>query len=84
MRRVAVTGAFQRRAHRADTSVHHVGGGHDIGAGRRMRQRLIDQHLDGLIVQYVAGLVDKAVLPMAGEGVERDVGNDAQFRQVHS
>jgi hypothetical protein len=32
-----------------------------------------------LVVDHVAGVVDQAVLAVAGVGIERDVGDDAQF-----
>ena len=70
---------FQRRADRADAAVHHVAGRHDVDAGLGLRQRLLHQHLDGLVVQDVAGVVEQAVLAVAGEGVQRHVGHHAEL-----
>jgi hypothetical protein len=46
-----------------------------------LHQRLLDQHFDGLVVQDVAGVVEQAVLAVAGERVERHVGHHAQLRE---
>jgi hypothetical protein len=40
------------------------------------------QHGHGLVVEDVAGVVEQAVLAVAGEGVERHVGQQAQFREA--
>ena len=75
---------FQRRADGADAAVHHVAGRDDVHAGLGLRQRLADQHLHGLVVEDVAGFVEQAVLAVAGEGVQRHVGHDAQVRETRS
>ena len=41
-----------------------------------------DQHLHRLVVQDVAGVVEQAVLAVAGEGIQRHVGHHAQLREV--
>src|SRR3546814_3098081 len=41
---VDVAVEFQRGTDRADAAVHHVAGRDHVGAGARMRQRLLDQH----------------------------------------
>ena len=76
--------AFQRAADRADAPVHHVAGRDDVHARLGLRQRLPHQHLDGLVVQDVAGLVEQAVLAVAGERVQRDVGHHAQLGEALS
>ncbi len=45
-----------------------------------MRQRLLDQRVDGDVVDDVAVFVDQAVLAVGGEGIERDVGDHAELR----
>ena len=75
-------GAFKRAADRADASVHHVGRRDDIGAGIRVRACLAHQRFDCDVVCHVAMLVDDAVLPMRGEGIERHVGDHAQLREL--
>ena len=40
------------------------------------------QHLDGVVVEDVAGVVEQAVLAVAGEGVERHVGQQAELREA--
>ena len=57
--------ALERRADRADAAVHHVGRRDDVGARRRLVQRLVDQHVDGLVVEHIAGVVDQPVLAVA-------------------
>ena len=44
-----------------------------------MSERLLLQHGNGFVVQDVAGLVDQAVLSMAGIRIERDVRDDADL-----
>ena len=41
----------------------------------------LDQHLDRLVVDHVAASVDQPVLPVAGVGIERDVGEHADLRR---
>ena len=48
----------------------------------RVSERLLLQYREGLVVEHIAGLVDEAVLPMARVGIERDVGDDADFRKA--
>ena len=74
--------AFQGGADGANAPVHHVAGRDDVHAGFGLRQRLLGQHGHGLVVQDVAGVVEQAVLAVAGEGVERHVGHDAEFREA--
>ena len=45
----------------------------------RMRDGLLDERVDGLVVDDVAGVVDEAVLAVRRERIERDVGDDAEF-----
>ena len=40
------------------------------------------QHRDGFVVEDIAAVVDQAVLPVAGVGVERDVGHHAEFGKI--
>jgi hypothetical protein len=50
-----------------------------------VHQRLPGEHLERFVVEHVAGGVvgvDQAVLSVAGVGVEGDVGNHAQFREL--
>ena len=70
---------FERVADRADAAVHHVRRRDDVGAGLGVRQRLLDQRLDGLVVDHVAGVVDQAVLAVRGVRIERDVGDHAEL-----
>ena len=48
----------------------------------RVRERLLLQHHEGLVVDHVAGLVDQAVLPMDGVRIERDVGDHSHLREA--
>src|SRR3546814_6943566 len=73
---VAEAFEFERFADRADAAVHHVRRRDDVGAGARLVQRLPDQYLDRLVVEDIARIVDQPVLPVAGIGIERDVGED--------
>jgi hypothetical protein len=66
-------------ADRADAAVHHVAGRDDVDAGLGLHQRLLRQHGHGLVVEDVAGVVEQAVLAVAGEGVQRHVGEQAQL-----
>ncbi|EJH67592.1 hypothetical protein VCHE45_3887, partial [Vibrio cholerae HE-45] len=40
-----------------------------------MRQRLLDQRIDGDVVLHVAGFVEDAVLTVGGEGVEGHIAD---------
>ena len=68
---------LERFADRADASVHHVAGRDDVRARARLIERLADQHLDRFVVEDIACRVDQPVLPVAGVGIERDVGQHA-------
>jgi hypothetical protein len=73
---------LQRAADGADAAVHHVAGRHDVHAGLGLHQRLLAQHGHGLVVEDVAGVVEQAVLAVAGEGVQRHVGQQAQVGEA--
>jgi hypothetical protein len=68
----------------ADAAVHHVRRRHHVGPGLGMAERLLGQHFQRLVVEHVARdrRVDQAVLAVAGVGVERHVGDHAQFREL--
>jgi hypothetical protein len=73
---------FQRAADGADAAVHHVAGRDDVHTGLGLHQRLLHQHLDRLVVEDVAGVVEQAVLAVRGERVERHVGHHAQLGEA--
>ena len=67
----------ERPADGADAAVHHVGGRDDVGAGLGLDQALHHELLDGGVVDdLVAG--HDAVMAVAGVGIERDVGDEAE------
>ena len=76
---------FQRLAYGTDAAIHHVAGGHDVSPGFGLRQSLLDQYLHRGIVHDVAvflwARVRQTVLPVTGEGVECDIGHDAELRK---
>ena len=74
------TVGLQRLTDGADAAIHHVGGGHHIGAGPGLAEGLPYQCLGGDVVQHIAALIDDAVLAMGGVGVESHIGDDAQLR----
>ncbi len=47
-----------------------------------MRHGLAHQHVDGLVIQHVARVVDDAVLAVRRVRVQRDVGNHGEVRQL--
>ena len=75
-------GRLERVPDRADPAVHHVGRRHDVDTGLCLDDRLAPQDLDGLVIEHVAVGVDDAVLSVAGERVQRDVGQDAEIREA--
>jgi hypothetical protein len=77
--RVDEAGGLERVPDRADASIHHVGGRDHVGAGLGVRERLLHERRHGRVVHHVAGLVDQAVLAVAGVGIERDVGDHAEL-----
>ncbi len=68
----------ERRADGADAAVHHVGRRDDVAAGLGLDQRLLHQHLHGLVVDDVA-VAQQAVMAVAGIGIERHVAEDADL-----
>lgn len=46
-----------------------------------MRQRLLYQHINGNVVQYIACLIDDAILTMCGEWIQRNISNDTKLWQ---
>ena len=68
----------ERAADGADPPVHHVGRRDDVAAGVRLDERLLDQHLDGLVVEDLA-VPQQAVMAVAGIGIERDVAQHADI-----
>ena len=73
---------FESRSNRSDPAVHHVAGRDDVHAGLGLHQRLLGQHGHGAVVDDVAAVVQQPVLAVTGEGVERHVGQDAQFGEA--
>ena len=71
---------LQRLADGADAAVHHVRRSDDVGAGRGLDQRLLGEHRDGVVVDDIALDVDQPVMAVRGVGIERDVGQHADFR----
>ena len=69
-----------------DPTVHHVGGCDDVGAGTRLVQGLAHERFDRLVVENAelsrGALAHKAVMAVAGIGVERDVGDEAEAREL--
>ena len=67
---------IERAADGADPPVHHVGRRDDVAARLRLDQRLLDQDLNGLVVEDFAA-PQQAVMAVAGIGIERDIAEDA-------
>ena len=69
----------ERVADGADAPVHHVGRGDDVGAGGGLQdgRRATCATVSSLTIIAVA---QNAVMAMAGERIERDIGDDADLR----
>ena len=68
-----------------DAAIHHVGRGNDVRPRLRMQQGLSGKDFECLVVQYVTARVigvDQPILPVAGVGIERDVGDHPEFRKL--
>ena len=76
---ILVAGGVQRLADGADAPVHHFRRRDDVGAGIGLDDGGAGDQLHRLVVHDDAVAQD-AVMAVAGEGVERDVGDDADFR----
>ena len=77
----------ERLADRADPPVHHVGGRDHVGPGARLVERLAHQRRDRLVVEdanLALVLMHQAVMAVAGIGVERDVGDEAELRETRA
>ena len=68
----------ERVADRADAAVHHVGRRDDVGAGRGLQHRR-GRDLGHRLVIDDDAVAQDAVMAVAGEGVERGVGDDADL-----
>ena len=78
-RHVGEVRRVERLADCADASVHHVGWRDDVAAGFRLHQCLLHQHGDRFIIDDDA-VAQKSIVAMAGEGIERDVAQNADVR----
>ena len=77
-----MTLALKRRADCTDAAVHHVRRSDDVGPGGGLIERLGGQYLDRGIVDDPALRVDQAVVPVAGIGVEGDIGQHPDLRHL--
>ncbi len=75
-----MTRLLERLADRSDPAIHHVGWSDDVGAGLSLDERLLGQHLHGVVVDHLARRIGEAVVPVAGVRVERDVGQHSDLR----
>ena len=76
---MAIARGIERLADGADAPVHHVGRRDDVGTGLGLDQRLHHQPLDRCVVDDLLALHD-AVMAVAGIGVERHIGDEADVR----
>ena len=61
-----------------DAAVHHVGGGDDVGAGARVRQRLLGEDFErGVVGDFT--VFDDAAVAVVGVFAEADVGDDDEI-----
>ena len=73
---------FQRSANTANTAIHHVGWRHHINAGRGLHYCLLDQHIEGDVIEHITVIVNDAVLSMRGVRIQRDVRDNRHFRKL--
>ena len=77
-----LSGAVEFGTNARDATVHHVGRRHHVGSGLRVTKRLLGQRFERLVVEHVAARIvgrDQAILAVAGIGVKRHVGDDAEL-----
>jgi hypothetical protein len=72
---------LQRLANRLDAPIHHVRWRNHLRARLSVGQGLTDQRIDRDVVLHIAMFVENAVLAMSGEGVQRNVSDDAELRE---
>ena len=77
-----VTLIFQCLANGTNAAIHHVAGRHDVNASCSVSECLLFQNLDGDVVQDVARFIEQTILAVACVGVKRNVGHDAQRREI--
>ena len=72
-----MAGDIECLADRLHASVHHVGRGHEIGAGLGGEERHLHERFNGTVIVHVgAGGVQDAVVSMRGVRVEGDIGEN--------
>ena len=71
----------QRPADLADAPVHHVRGRDDVGACARLIEGLSHQGAHGFVVDDLVA-AHQPVLPVAGVGIKRHIGDDADLRDL--
>ena len=79
---------LQGFANGPDAPVHHVAGGYDIRARVGMRQRLLGKHVDRVVVEHVALIIDEAqnltaheiktIMTRVGEGTKIVLTGDVE------
>ena len=63
----------------ADAAVHHVRRRDNVGAGARVRKRLLRQNLECRVIRHFS-VLDDAAVAVIGVFAQADVGNDQQFQ----
>ena len=63
-------------------TVHHVRWGDDVCPGVSVGQCLPDKGVHRHVVKDIAFAVDDAILPVSGERIKRDIGDDPPFRET--
>ena len=76
-----MTGILERCSNGANATIHHVRRCNDVSAGVSMRHSLARQHRYRFVVQYIASIVNDAVLAVGGVRVQGKVGNDSEIRE---
>ncbi|QTK78957.1 hypothetical protein AT6N2_C1172 [Agrobacterium tumefaciens] len=75
---ILVPGRIKTATNGADAAIHHLRWGDNVRTGFRLKDRRPDDLIHGLVVDDLVAAQD-AVMAMAGEGVERDIGDHADI-----
>ncbi len=62
----------------SDAPVHHVARGHVVHARSSQHNAHLLERFYGFVIEHIASLIHQSIVAVRGEGIERDVGKEAE------